>query len=258
MEIPRPQHNEFGKPETRVKAIWKLNPEPAKPETQEKYITFKIKPRSVERFIFVLIIIVLAAALIITNMDKGPSVANQTLSTPEQQELPKVQPVVVKNITPTLPVVAPAPVVNLSNKTVAKPVINQTKNLTPSSEGPIDPSLVDFIINRVVYIKKTDTWAKVTSIDVTIKNNGNTLRPLIKIYAFDESTPEVAATREIGSDIIFQTGIPKGEVRSFTLDTSDRPISFSDFDTQKTVRLQLYDWKSNDSVKQAVKTFTIS
>jgi type II secretory pathway component PulM len=283
METPKPHRFEhvepvgnqpWGKPETKIKGVWKMredNPNESneRRERNENYITYRIKPRNLERLVYILIIIALFGALVYSNMFKpcGESSKKEVASTQgkvqqsagQETKLPAVTANASGNITAN-----PNPLNQTnkpSNQTQAQ--TNQTKKLNLSSfkipdEGPIVPALVDFTVNRVGYVKKTETWAKVTNIDITINNRGNKLRPTIKVYAFDSTTPTEVANRPIGSAWNYEIGLEKGEEKTFSIDTTGRSISFSDFSSQKTVRLELFDSRTNISVKEATKTFTIS
>lgn len=285
MDIPKPhkfEHIEpvgnqpWGKPETNIKGVWKMR-EDSPNESHERrgrddnYITFRIRPRNLERLVYILIIIALFGALVYSNVFKpcGESPKKEVASTQgkvqqsagKETKLPAATANASRNIT--------ANTNNNSINQTKKPLnqtqaqTNQTKKLNLSSfkipdEGPINPALVDFTINRVGYVKKTETWGKVTNIDITINNRGNKLRPTIKIYAFDSTTPTEVAVRQIGSNWNYEIGLEKGEEKTFSIDTTDRSISFSDFTSTKTIRLELYDSRTNTSVKEATKTFTIA
>jgi hypothetical protein len=267
-----------GHGEPRVKPVVRTTS-----STPEKYITLRIRPRNLERLIFVAIILFLGVMLVFKPFGLGTTLTKEKtlpktigLSVQEQStnqtSLPSTETKVTaatttttnaqtntsanvgKNVTTTSTAKS-----NATNASLKPAPVNQTKpaaesNALSEAEGPIDPSLVDFKIGSVGIVKKTDNWAKVTSINITIINRGYKLRPLIKVYAWDEATEDMLSDHQEGADWRYDPGIGMGTTKTLSIDTS---ISFSDFDLQKTIKLKLFDSRTNKLVKEAVKNFNI-
>jgi len=247
-------------PRPEPKTVWKAA---TVPEKSEKYITLRIKPRNLERTVLLLIILVLGGLVFYSPFHKScPATQNlATLTGFSVQEKPnetaKLSEPVVEAAPPSQPAMNDTITKNESGVKNETSFANQTKTGTAKpadEEGPIDPALVDFTIDFVNVVKKTETWAKVTRVDVTIKNRGYRLRPVIKAYAWDSKTESSLSDFQEGDDWKFDVGIGRGATQSFSIDTS---ISFSDFDLEKTIKLKLYDSRTKKLVKEAIKKFSI-
>jgi len=287
METPRPDERShflpghaFGKPETKIKAVWKMN-SVSKDDAERSehrrsgddgFITFRIRPRSIERVFYIIIILALMASnvYLYTHFGLKCQTGAKSDSKLEANAAPLVAPPPVSKVVNNTASANITPKVNRTIVPPTIPKINLTNTTKPkeADEGAIVASLVDFTINRVTYIKKSGannyTYAKVTGIDFTVTNRGNRLRPQIKIYSWDGNHPDLA-DHQNGKDWRFDFGIGKGESKTMTIDTStgtgytiSYPGDNGDFSPEKIVRLVLIDSRTNVTVKDAQKTFSIT
>lgn len=231
-------------------------PEPRETH-HERFITIKIRPRTIERVFFACVILVLAGMLFYNRSCPAEPTAMATLEQttlaaqdPVQESAPEAQ---NPEVTETTALAAEPTMPEEGNET-EKQAIQAEQKTSITDEGPIDPGLVEFKIEDVTVVKKSDTWAKATAIKIRITNKGNRIRPLIKIYAWDDNTVQILGNHQEGEDWKYDPGIGKEEEREFTIDTS---ISFSDLDLEKTIKAMLYESTTNKLVKDSTKEIDI-
>ncbi|MFH1510550.1 MAG: hypothetical protein ABIF10_02575 [Candidatus Woesearchaeota archaeon] len=234
-------------------------PEP-KPAHHDQYITLKIRPRTIERVFFTFVILALAGMLFYNTRSCSEPTAMVTQEpsiSPQEPAATTAAPnEATAEITETTQLAA-TPETNATASDEAapgEPVETDQEAAQEDNEGPIDPDLVEFKIEEVTILKKSDTWAKATAIKVSITNNGNRVRPIIKIYAWDDNTEDILSNHQEGEDWRYDPGVGKGEQREFTIETS---ISFSDLDLEKTVKARLYESTTNKLVKDSTKLIEI-
>lgn len=154
-----------------------------------------------------------------------------------------------ENNTPE-PAPSPAP----ENTEAEEPETNESDEPEEEETADLLPITgdVDLTIDKISYENK-GTWAKITKIKYTIKNQKEDFTPKILIYGYD-STYSSQMKGYVEEEIVLKE-LKAGESVTKVSPTS---ITFSDFDIEKTIKMEVVRDGGTTVLDNAKKTFTIS
>jgi hypothetical protein len=226
-------------------------------------IRLNIHPRRVERFFFILTILLLLAAIIFKPaflfgpcqleeeelesgaLDEGlvalggEEEANVTEPAPAA-EVPEEEPVVEE------PAEEP--------EVAAEDPAEEEEPTTPApTDTKITPTKIAFQVTDFTIEKKSETWYKLKEVEIKVTNNHDIkFYPEIKVWYYDDATKSYFNEEAPAKDTqILSVGIDAKKSKTFTLSKLDE--SFSDSDMHPTVLVKLYDYKTGKIIKEITK-----
>jgi len=225
-----------------------------KGKDEEITIRFSLHPRKVERFFFILLIAILLAVIIFQPaalFDKCEAEpAPEEVIVTEEPETALETPEATVEVTET-----PEPEV-IENETVE--TVEEPEEVTPAPvpEGPVVASKIAFQITDFTVIQKSETWYKVTGVEVKVTNSGSKLYPIIKVWYYDDATKHYFDPASDAKDQqVFSMGMEKGTSRTFNLNSIDE--SFSGEELNPTIVAKLYNQKNGALLKEVTKLISI-
>lgn len=254
------------KPEEEEEAPSFYYKEPEKEHKKESHseeaITIRIKPRHLERAVFITIIVVLAILLVFNLASKKaaePATTGGELTTSEEEQQEQLG---EEDVTLDISGLKDEDddTVKVTEKSAEPSEEEQGKEMVEIKKR-VSADKVDLTIDEIEIEKKKDasgeySWGKISLIYLTVSNLDRKFIPSFEIYAYDEETKDLELSRP---KIVYNLdlGINEGQKKVLTIDTSKVSIS-GQMDSEKTVLVRLIDQELNRTIKEVSKTVTIS
>lgn len=253
-----------------------------KKDPEKEYITIRIRPRTLERIMYITIIIALLSViafqsgqfrqdhqdtstgytgLAVSEADNKTDIVKETSKSEPDLETDEGQEVVIAgtSVTGSASENSEGSADDTESSDTKSAETSSTsseenKNTKESKEPTrkISKDDVELEINDVETVKKSDYWGKVTRVSLTLINKGPAFRPLFEVYAYTESMPQ-------NPDYTFRYDLPiKTGTKEITKTLSPEigGISLSDLDIEKTIIIVMKDKESGEILKSASKKFS--
>ena len=221
-----------------------------------------IRPRQAERFLFIIIIVILLSFLIIQPNWLIRDKTGQESSSIALQQTTQAAPQATAEPAATEPIEIPEeetaeatdiPAEEETPGEIIEEIEATTEATDEASEGPIDPEEIMLQVTGFVIEKKSSTWYKLLGIDVRVTNSGGRFSPQVKAWYYDDATrPYFQLETDPPKDQqSYSTPVDAGQIRTFNLREIDE--SFSGRALNPTVIVKLYDY----ATKKELKTLTV-
>ncbi len=248
---------------------------PVRPGKSEDYITIRLRPRVIERMIYLTIIAVLVVALLVYSPllkgDNTKASDSSGLSSDDEKGNADAEEEVSVDTAGTV-VVSGSDSTDTGEEEVSSDSGSELQDPEPSSETPaatesnnntssqdsssaglVTSDDISLTIGQISTEKKSDYWGKVKSVNINMINSGPKFRPLIEIYVYQD-------VMSAAPDETLSYSIPIQSISNklVYLKESIGGVSLDDPDIEKNMLILVKDPDQNNKViKSATKKFTI-